>query len=337
MESTLAQISSSPLVTGYAQDRSHKTLKKTGMFIAPFCQVASARFHYKVYDARARFRRSNTKFNVQGQVTQLNFGGTDVYQELVPHALDLPMRDLTSFDAFTDQEVSWMMMEGIDVLSDASALDLEAEQINLATNGVAVANEWALDYTAGGLDSTYDPINDPNYGLDQAVRTVKLAAPGLPIRIAVGNGAFLDAKRNSNIRSKFIVGDPDGSVGAYSLSERQLSSLIMGSPELMCADMVEDSSPIGTVAANANSTPGMSAPLDFILDHEILVFACNPTPNRMDASFMKTFAPFSGFFKPGTYTRPDGRGQVAKMDWITLPLVTNPTAAVRIKTNTGTP
>jgi hypothetical protein len=335
MESTIAQISGSPLVTGYAQDRSHKSLKKTGMFIAPFCQVASARFHYKVYDARARFRRSDTKFNLQGQVTQLNFGGTDVYQELVPHALDLPMRDLLSFDAFTDQEVSWMMMEGIDVLSDASALDLEAEQVNLATNGVAAANQWTLDATAGGTtNSTYDPINDPNYGLDQAVRTVKLAAPGLPVRIAVGNGAFLDLKRNSNIRSKFIVGgDSEGGVGAYSLSERQLSSLILGSPELMSADMVQDSGTIGTQAANANSTPGMSAPLNFILDHEILVFACNPTPNRMDASFMKTFSPFSGFFKPGTYTRPDGRGQVAKMDWITLPLVTNPQAAVSIITN----
>jgi hypothetical protein len=32
---------------------------------------------------------------------------------------------------------------------------------------------------------------------------------------------------------------------------------------------------------------------------------------------------------PGTYTKPDGRGEVAKLDWSCDPKVTNTVAAVR--------
>ena len=59
----------------------------------------------------------------------------------------------------------------------------------------------------------------------------------------------------------------------------------------------------------------------------VIVFACNDTPNRMDPSFMKTFARMGGFFKPGSFTTEDQRDTVLKMDWTTKPVVTN-TAAV---------
>jgi hypothetical protein len=51
----------------------------------------------------------------------------------------------------------------------------------------------------------------------------------------------------------------------------------------------------------------------------------------MDTSFMKTFAPMAGFFRPGTYVKERGDVEVAKMDWITKPVVTNAPAGILVK------
>jgi hypothetical protein len=59
----------------------------------------------------------------------------------------------------------------------------------------------------------------------------------------------------------------------------------------------------------------------------VIIFASSSAPNRMDPSFMKTFARMGGFFRSGSYTTVDQRDQVLKMDWTTLPAITN-TAAV---------
>jgi hypothetical protein len=75
------------------------------------------------------------------------------------------------------------------------------------------------------------------------------------------------------------------------------------------------------------SAPGTAENIQFLLDTMVIVFASSSTPNRMDPSFMKTFARMGGFFRPGSYITEDQRDQVLKMDWTTLPLVTN-TAAV---------
>jgi len=50
----------------------------------------------------------------------------------------------------------------------------------------------------------------------------------------------------------------------------------------------------------------------------------------MDPSFMKTFARMGGFFRSGSYTTEDQRDQVLKMDWFTLPSVTNSTAVAAV-------
>jgi hypothetical protein len=77
--------------------------------------------------------------------------------------------------------------------------------------------------------------------------------------------------------------------------------------------------------------PGETSNLQFLLDEIVLVFASNSTPNRMDPSFMKTFARMGGFFRAGSYTTEDQRDQVLKMDWTTLPAVTNTAAIAAIQ------
>lgn len=328
-ESALARVASSPLVTNFAQDRSQKVLKKSGIYVAPLCTVPTLNFRYQIYDSLARFTVPDTKRQINGDVTQLSFGGKKVYAELEPNALDLP---IPSIQGLSDEDAGFLMVEAIDILSEASALALEVEQLTKATGGAG--SQWELDWTAetDGV-SDNDPIYHPDYGLDQAVRKVMLAAPGVPVKILVGVGAMMDARANTNIRNKIVVGTGGGeNVGLFSLTEQQLRGLIFANPEVQMSVMAQFTGAAGTVTPASNSTAGMSAQLSFILDHTILVFASNDTPNRFDASFMKTFSPMAGFMKPGTYIKERGDIEVAKMDWTTLPLVTNAPAAVVINT-----
>jgi len=78
---------------------------------------------------------------------------------------------------------------------------------------------------------------------------------------------------------------------------------------------------------------GLAEDIQFILDTAIIIFACNPTPNMMDPSFMKTARLMGNWMVPGSYKSTDERDDVLKMDWIEQILVTNTVAAVRINAN----
>jgi hypothetical protein len=60
---------------------------------------------------------------------------------------------------------------------------------------------------------------------------------------------------------------------------------------------------------------GKPADVDFLLDSSLIVFAASAAPTRHDPSFMKTFRLRGQWMKPGTYSRDDGRVEVAKLDW----------------------
>jgi hypothetical protein len=329
-ESRIAQLGLNDFLSTFAIDRSQKALKPSGMFIAPQCTVADVNFHFKTYDSIQRFTIPNTQRQVGGRATRLSFGGIDTYQQLVPNALDLP---IPAIQGLSKEALSYQMQEGMGIIADTSALALEYQQISTAIAGAAT--NFTLDWTASSAGvSTNDPINDPTNGLDQAIRTVMLAAPGTEVRILFGVDAMLDFRRNTNVTKKFVVGASDGSnVGLVSPRITDVGDLLFNNPKVQISNMVRNAQPLGTIAVNSGSTPGMSASLSFLLGHTVIVFASNATPNRMDPSFMKTFTPIDGFFKPGTYMSEDQRDEIAKIDWIVLPLVTNAQAAVVITTN----
>jgi hypothetical protein len=105
-------------------------------------------------------------------------------------------------------------------------------------------------------------------------------------------------------------------VGTVSPTITDVGDLLITSPECECSMMVID-----------ESLPGEASNIQFLLDEIVIIFASSSAPNRMDPSFMKTFARMGGFFRSGSYTTVDQRDQVLKMDWTTLPAITN-TAAV---------
>lgn len=309
-ESRIAQLATSPLLTNYAVTASQAAIRKVGQFIAPICEVPDMTFRYKKYTETHRYRVPNTKRPPGSPATVLGFSGDDVSLTLEPNALDFPIPNV---DGLSDEGLSYSIMEAQSVLADASGLALEYEIVNVAnTAALASTLTTAVDFTDDGVD--------PIALLDNMILSVKRAAKnGAPVKILFGTTKFKQFRNNKNVKARFIVsnrGAAAANVGVVSPTIADVGSLLITNPEVQMSEMVYDS-----------SAPGVAENIQFLLDTIVIVFASNSTPNRMDPSFMKTFARMGGFFKAGSYQTQDQRDNVLKMDWITLPAVTN-TAAV---------
>lgn len=309
-ESRIAQLATSPLLANFAISASQNAIRKVGSFIAPLCEVPDLNFRYKKYTELNRYRVPNTKRQPGAKATVLSFSGDDLSLTLEPNALDFPIPNIKGL---SDEGLKYSMMEAQSVLADASGLALENEIVTIAqTAALASALTVAIDYT----DDTVDPIAL----LDAMILNVKKSAKnGAPIKILFGTTKFKQFRNNKNVKSRFIVSNRGASaagVGVVAPTIDDVGSLLITNPEVQMSEMVID-----------QSAPGVAENIQFLLDTVVIVFASNATPNRMDPSFMKTFAPMGGFFTSGSYTTEDQRDQVIKMDWTTLPAVTN-TAAV---------
>jgi hypothetical protein len=319
----MSQLATSPLLTNFAIARSQAAIRKVGNFIFPLCEVPDLVVRYKSYDEKHRFRVPNTKREIGGKATRLSFGGSDVTITLEPNALDFPIPNV---DGLSDQGLEYSMMEGQSILADASGLSLEVEQINLAISTLT-AGKKSIGYgvVATGV-STYDPIGDPTNGLDALIKSIMLVAPGVQIKVLFGTTAFFKFRQNTNVLKKYIVSSgssgKSGNVGVVSPDISDVGRLLFGNPMVELSTMVSDTTP-----------EGVASSLQFVLNDNVVVFASNDTPNRMDPSFGKTFARMGGFFRPGTYQTEDQRDQVLKMDWTTLPQVTNAQAGVLVDTS----
>ena len=312
----IQQLAATPLLTNFAITASQKAIRPVGQFIAPLCEVPDATFRYKVYTDKNRYRVPDTKRQPGGKVTRLGFSATDATAILEPNALDFPIPNI---NGLSDEQIQFAIMEGQGILADSSALALESEIVTAAqVAALASPLTKAVDFSDDGVD--------PVAQLDALIKSVmKSAKNGAPVKILFGAQKFLDFRNNKNVKSRFIVGGgggakAGGNTGVISPSIGDVGTLLWTNPEVQCSMMVVD-----------NGADGAAENIQFILDTMVIVFASNSTPNRMDPSFMKTFAPMGGFFKPGNYQTEDQRDQVLKMDWSTLPSVTNSAAVGALK------
>ena len=311
-ESRIAQLATSPLLTNYAITASQRAIRPVGQFIAPLCEVPDLTFRYKKYTEKNRYKVPNTKRQPGGKATVIGFSADDASAILEPNALDFPIPNV---GGLSDEGLSFSIMEGQSVLADSSALALENEIVQAAqTAALASSLTTAVDYT----DDSVDPIAL----LDNLILAVSKASKnGAPVKVLFGTTKFKQFRNNKNVKSRYIVAASGGkggssNVGTISPTIDDVGGLLISSPKVELSMMVIDS-----------AAEGIAENIQFLLDSVVIVFASNDTPNRMDPSFMKTFARMGGFFVPGSYTTEDQRDQVLKMDWITLPAVTN-TAAV---------
>jgi len=309
-ESRLAQLATSPLLQNFAITASQKAIRPVGQFIAPLCEVPDLTFRYKSYTENNRYRVPVTKRQPGAKATVLGFAASDVSQTLEPNALDFP---IPNAEQLSDEGLQFSIMEAQGTLADASALALENEIVQAAITAAAASNlSQAADFTNANTD--------PIALLDNLILSVmKAAKNGAPVKILFGATKFKQFRNNPNVRGRFVVGagrsQGKDAVGIVSPTITDVGPLLMTNPEVQLSLMVID-----------QSVPGAAANIQFLLDTEVIVFASNGTPNRMDPSFMKTFAIMGGFFKSGSYTTEDQRDQVLKMDWTTLPVVTNSAA-----------
>ena len=314
--SRLSQLATSPLLQNFAVTASQSAIRPVGSFIAPICEVPDLTFRYKVYTENNRYRVPNTKRQPGARATVLGFSAADANLTLEPNALDFP---IPNAEQLSDEALQYAIMEAQTCLADASALALENEIITIA-KAAAIASP--LTVTSDFTSSAVDPVTV----LDQQILSVmKASKNGAAVKVLFGATKFQQFRDNPNVRGRFVTSNrgsggksqtATGNVGVVSPTIDDVSSLLITNPECEMSMMVIDT-----------SAPGEASSISFLLDTVCIVFAANATPNRMDPSFMKTFARMGGFFQAGSYTTEDQRDQVLKMDWTTLPVVTN-TAAV---------
>jgi hypothetical protein len=313
-ESRLAQLATSPLLQNFAVTASQKAIRPVGNFIAPICEVPDLTFRYKSYTEQNRYRVPATKRQPGARATLLGFSANDVSLTLEPNALDFP---IPNADQLSDEGLQYSLMEAQGVLADASALALENEIVTLAQSAALASS---LSTQADFTDNSVDPIAI----IDGLILSVmKAAKNGAPVKVLFGTTKFKQFRDNLNVRQRFVVSNVHSgkaNVGTVSPAINDAGNLLITNPECEMSMMVID-----------QSSPGEPANIQFLLDNIVIVFASSSTPNRMDPSFMKTFARMGGFFRAGSYTTEDQRDQVLKMDWTTLPAVTNTAAVAAIQ------
>jgi hypothetical protein len=303
----LSNISTKPEVREYAQGAASDALSKlkVASFLAPNVPVAGVVGRYKKYTEKNRFRLPKTLRAVGGRATELGFTAEDLTYNLAAHALDFPV-DQQEMD---DETLIDIFNEGADMVAEVSALSHEKSVIDLA-----------LSALGAGTGAVFSAANDPVKILDQHIlNVIKAAKYGslMGVRVLFGAGAWLLFKNHPKVTAKF-TNNPKGATNPQ-VDESMASSLLITKPEILTTYSVYDS-----------AAEGLDESINFVLDTNILVFACKPNPTRRDPSFMKTFVKRGAFMVPGSYVRDDGRVEVAKFDWQVDPEVTNAPAAIRL-------
>lgn len=284
-------------------------------FLAPTVDVATARFRYTTYSQQNAFRIPNLKRGVGGAAVQLKTGGSETLAELQPYAIDAPLDEYEM--ALEGDDLNSVIMDRADDVSQLAALNWSKEVIDDALASVG----GGTPHSAASVD-LISKIDDAVIDVIKASR----CGASCPVKVLIGPTAMARLKNNTQAIAKFVGqttrGGAKSDPGLANMSAEQATSLIIGNPKVMIAWNTYDSADEGATASAA-----------FMLDTSVLIFAGADAPTRHDPSFMKTFRLRNKWMTPGTYKSADGRQDVYKFDWYSLPVVTNSAACVRLVFN----
>lgn len=308
---SLASITSNPTLQAFAQGAAQQATQPVADFIAPTVSVATSVGRYKVYTEKNRFRIPSTARAVGGRAVQLGFDAADATYNCQPHALDFPIDNLEQLEA---GDLENMFQEGSTAVAEIAGLAHEKAVIDAALTaaGAGTGKTW---------NSSADPVDDID---TQILNVIKAARYGslMGVGVLFGATAWKIFKNNANVRAKFVTGGRPGNASGAALAiptEQMVGQLFVGTPEVRTSYMVYDA-----------AAEGLSDSISFLLDAVVLIFARKANPTRRDPSFMKTFRLMNQWMVPGSYTRDDGRVEVAKFDWSEDVKVTNSAAVVRL-------
>lgn len=309
--SRLSDISSSPTLREFAQGAAQSSIMPVADFLAPTVEVPTQTGRYKRYTEKHRFHIPDTLRSLGGRASELRFEVSDATYNCEPHALDYPVDNLEQLEA---DGMENMLMEGATAVAEVAALSHEKTVIDAALAAVGA-----------GTNKVWNAAADPIADVDDAILSViKAAKYGslMGIGILYGATAWKIFKNQDKVRGRFIVGNGaknKGDLGLAVPTEQSASQMFVGTPDVRTSYMIYDA-----------AQEGLAESINFILDSTVLIFARKAAPTRRDPSFMKTFRLMNQFMVPGSYTRDDGRVEVAKFDWSEDVKVTNSAACVRL-------
>ncbi len=307
MSNRLSSIATSAEVQNYATGAAQGIVSnlRVANFLAPTVTVPSANFNYQSYSLQNAFRIPNAFRGVGGRATQIRTGGTNNAGVLVPYGLDYPL----------DQAEMNLPPEGLTQLLKNRA-EITAQVAGLSWSNKVITD--ALTAIGSGTNksaatSGRDYVDDID---EQILAVVKATGAGemCPVRVLFGPTAFRRMKNHTSVKDRFKGAKKD----IVNPTLDDLMGLLMANAECRISWATYDSAAEGATASNA-----------FMLDTAVLIFCAAETPTTLDPSFMKTFRSMT-WMTSGSYVREDGRGEVAKMDWEALPVVTNSSAAARL-------
>ena len=300
----LANISSNPLLTTYAQGAAQVATSAIADFLAPTVPVATSVGRFKIYTAKSRFRIPDTRRAVGGRATQVGFSADDGNYNCAPHALDFPVDVLEQMES---DGLMNLLQEGADICAQIGALAHEKTVVDTAL--AALGNGTAL--AIGGSD---DIIAQLDTNILDVIKAAKMGA-FMNVGVVFGAGAWRVAKNHASVRGRLLSGSKRD---LANVTLEDFGSLLISKCDAKVSLMCYDDAP-----------EGKAEDIKFALDGDIIVFARTAQPTRFDPSFMKTFRLRNQWMKPGTYQREDGRAEVAKFDWSEDVQTTNADAGVR--------
>lgn len=302
--SKLASISADKTLVEYSQGAAQSAASAVADFLAPTVPVGASVGKFKVYSQKNRFRIPDTRRALNGDATVIGFSASDSTFNCEPHALDFPIDNLEMIE--TDGLID-LMKEGADMIADVASLSHEKAVIDLALSTVGAGTALSI----GGSD---DVVAQLDANILAVIKAAKMGGL-MDIGVLIGAGAWGVVKNHASVKSRFLAGSKD----RFAVPDlNDFGQMLIARPEARVSLMCYDTAPEGKAES-----------ISFVLDGDILVFARKANPNRFDPSFMKTFRLRNKWMVPGTYVRPDGRGEVAKFDWSEDIQVTNSAAAVR--------
>lgn len=307
----LADLSTNEMARQYAQGAAQSAIQPVADFLAPPIEVSKSTGSYKIYDEKSRFHIPDSRRALGGRATELVFNVSDGTYNCLPHSLDVPIDKLEEIES---EGLENVFQEAARAAAEVGGLEHEDTVINGALTSVGSGTD--LDASAASAIDLIDKIDE------QIIEVLKVAKYGslMGVGVLFGVGAFRRFKNHLKVIARYNGGKKSSQMVAPTIDEAM--GLLIGNPEARISFLVKDT-----------AGPGLAESVSFLLDEAVLIFARMGSPSRRDPSFMKTFRLAGQWMIPDSYSRDDGRVEVAKFDWSEDVKITNSAACKRLNFN----
>lgn len=272
--------------------------------MAPVVQVAGATGKYKNYNDANAFQKVDTARAIGGPARRLEFLATDADYNCTPQALEIGIDDQERFSAGgMDQQLEEAKTKTL--LTTASMSHVN-DIVTAAKAGLSAAATptWATE-------SSSTPISD----IDAQIQAIADATGMFPTDIIFGLGAWRKFKASAQVTGRFP------NAGVVGVTTEQASGILLNPGiRIGVSTAIRDTVKFGGTKTTAN-----------ILNADVFIFYCSPSPTQLDASFMKVFSSGQNTIESvRRYREERNRSDILAIDWSRDIRVTSTATARRL-------